>query len=182
MARPTHLISLNVGSQTIGLAHFRVHSHGGLVLMDYRLREIVTEPGGEGMRHAQIAIVLREMMHEMQIKRGTVNYAIAAQSAFLRFVKLPLVDEEKLDKIIGFEAQQNVPFPINEVVWDYQLVAGGLAEQIQVGLVAIKVDLLDQINSAVEETGLQTSVVDVAPMALYNAFRYNYPDAGDCSL
>ena len=49
-------------------------------------------------------------------------------------------------------------------------------------LVAIKVDLLDQINEAVEGTGLQTSIVDIAPMALYNAFRNSYPEVGDCSL
>jgi len=145
-----------------------------LVLMDYRLREIVTEPGGEGMRHAQIAIVLREMMHEMQIKRGTVNYAIAAQSAFLRFVKLPLVDEEKIDRIIGFEAQQNVPFPMNEVVWDYQLVAGGSDEQVRVVIVAIKADYLEDINGAVEECGLRVEKVGIATTGLYNAFRYNY--------
>jgi len=182
MARPTHLLSLNVGSQIIGLAHFRVQSHGGLVLMDYRLREIVTEPGGEGMRHAQIAIVLREMMHEMQIKRGTVNYAIAAQSAFLRFVKLPLVDEEKIDRIIGFEAQQNVPFPMNEVVWDYQLVAGGSDEQVRVVIVAIKADYLEDINAAVEECGLRVEKVGIATTGLYNAFRYNYSEIIGCSL
>ena len=49
-------------------------------------------------------------------------------------------------------------------------------------IVAIKSDLLDEINSGVESSGLQTSVVDVAPMALYNAFRYNYSDLSDCSL
>ena len=67
-----------------------------------------------------------------------VNYALPAQSVFARFVKLPAVEEEKIDKIISFEAQQNVPFPIDEVVWDYQLVGGGMGEQIQVVLVAIK--------------------------------------------
>ena len=126
--------------------------------------------------------MLREMMHEMQIHRRPVNYALPAQSVFARFVKLPPVGGEKLDKIISFEAQQNVPFPLDEVVWDYQLVGGGLGEQIQVVLVAIKVDLLDQTNAAVEGTGLQTSIVDIAPMALYNAFRYSYPEVGDCSL
>ncbi len=116
VAIPTRIITLNIGSQTIGLAEFRVQADGSLVLVDYRLREIPPNPAGEGIRRAQVAIALREMMHELHIKRGTVNYAIAAQSVFLRFVKLPLVDEEKIDRIIGFEAQQNVPFPINEVV------------------------------------------------------------------
>ncbi|MGZ5553942.1 MAG: pilus assembly protein PilM, partial [Chthoniobacterales bacterium] len=55
-------------------------------------------------------------------------------------------------------------------------------EQIQVALVAIKSDLLEGINAAVEETGLQTQIVDVATMALYNAFRYNYSELTDCSL
>src|SRR5260370_9724470 len=182
MARPTHLISLNVGSQTIGLAHFRVQSHGGLILVDYRLREVLAEPGGEGMRHAQIAIVLREMMHELQIQRGTVNYAIATQCAFLRFVKLPLVDEEKIERIIGFEAQQNVPFPMDEVVWDYQLVGGGSDEQVRVVIVAIKADYLEDINAAIEECGLRVDKVGIATTGLYNAFKYNYTDVLVCSL
>ena len=97
-------------------------------------------------------------------------------------MKLPAVEEEKIERIIAFEAQQNVPFPIDEVVWDYQLVGGGTDEQIQVVLVAIKADLLDGINAAVEGTGLRTSIVDVATMALYNAFRYNYSDLAGCSL
>ncbi len=182
MARSTRLISLNLGSQTIGLAEFRVEAHGGLALMDYRFREIPVDPTGERMGGAQMLIALGEMMNELQIKRGRVNYAVSGQSVFARFVKLPSVGEEKIEKIISFEAQQNVPFPIDEVVWDYQLVGGGGDEAIQVVLVAIKVDLLDEINNAVEETGLHASVVDAAPMALYNAFRYSYSDLSGCSL
>jgi type IV pilus assembly protein PilM len=176
------LISLNLGSQTIGLAEFRMQPHGGLVLLDYRLREISTDPTSEEMRRMQIAVAVREMMSELHIKHGVVNYALPAQSVFARFVKLPALEQEKLEKIIAFEAQQNVPFPIDDVVWDYQLVGGGMDEQTQVILVAIKVDLLDDITGGVEEAGLHTSTIDMAPMALYNAFRYSYPSVNDCSL
>ena len=79
MPIPTRLISLNLGSQTIGLAEFRTHAHGGLVLVDYRLREIPVEAAGEEMRRTQMAIALREVLDEMGIKHGRVNYAIAAQ-------------------------------------------------------------------------------------------------------
>ena len=182
MAAPSQILSLNIGSQTIGLAEFRTQSHGGLILRDYCLREILADPAGDGFRHGKIADALREMMHELRIKHGRVNYAVAGQSAFARFVKLPSVEQEKIEKIIAFEAQQNVPFPIDEVVWDYQLVGGGGDEQIEVVLVAIKADLLEEINRAVEESGLRTAIVDVAPMALYNAFRYNYSDLTGCSL
>jgi type IV pilus assembly protein PilM len=176
------LISLNLGSQTIGLAEFRMQPHGGLVLLDYRLREISTDPTSEEMRRMQIAVAVREMMSELHIKHGVVNYALPAQSVFARFVKLPALEQEKLEKVIAFEAQQNVPFPIDDVVWDYQLVGGGMDEQTQVILVAIKVDLLDDITGGVEEAGLHTSTIDMAPMALYNAFRYSYPSVNDCSL
>jgi type IV pilus assembly protein PilM len=182
MAIAPRLISLNLGSQTIGLAEFRMQAHGGLVLLDYRLREISTDPTSEELRRAQIAVAVRELMSELHIKHGAVNCALPAQSVFARFVKLPTLEQEKLEKIIAFEAQQNVPFPIDDVVWDYQLVGGGMDEQTQVILVAIKVDLLDDITGGVEEAGLQTSSIDVAPMALYNAFRYSYPNVNDCSL
>ena len=182
MAATNRIISLTLGSQSVGVGEFHTLPHGGLVLQDYRLRDVLTDAAAEGMRYAQVGVALREMLDDMQIKFGHVNYAVPGQSVFARFVKLPAVEEEKIERIIAFEAQQNVPFPIDEVVWDYQLVGGGAEEQIQVVLVAIKSDLLDEMNGAVEETGLRTSVVDVAPMSLYNAFRYNYSDLKDCSL
>ena len=101
---------------------------------------------------------------------------------FTRFVKLPPVAEDKVESIIGFEAQQNVPFPIEEVVWDYQLVSNQKSDQVEVVLVAIKSDLLDDLNGATEVGGFRTQVVDAAPMALYNAFRYNYAELPGCSL
>lgn len=182
MPSPRRILSLNLGSQSLGLAEFRAQPGGGLVLQGFRLREIVAEAGAEAARHAQITATLREMLAELQIKEGKVNYAIANQSVFARFVKLPSVEEEKIERIIQFEAQQNVPFPIDEVVWDYQVVGGGADEQVEVVLVAVKSDLLEAINAAVEAAGVETMLVDVATMALYNAFRYNYPDLGGCSL
>src|SRR5437868_2687399 len=182
MAKPPRIISLNLGSQTIGLAEFQAQAQGGVVLQNYRLREVLIDPAGEGIRRMQTSATVREMMAELQIRNEAVNYAVSAQSVFARFVKLPAVEEEKIERIIAFEAQQNVPFPIDEVVWDYQLIGGGGEEQVQVVLVAIKSDLLDEMNAAVEETGLRTAIVDVATMALYNAFRCNYADLGGCTL
>ena len=182
MASPPRILSLNLGSQSVGLAEFHGQAAGGLVLTAFRMREILADPASESARNAHITNAIREMLGELEIDRGKVNYAVASQSVFARFVKLPSVDEEKIERIIGFEAQQNVPFPIDEVVWDYQLVGGGTDEQIQVVLVAIKADLLEAINGAIESAGLEPLLVDVATMALYNAFRYNYPDLTGCSL
>ena len=75
------------------------------------------------------------------------------------------VDASKVTQIIQYEAQQNVPYPINEVVWDYQLVGAGANEQIEVVLVAIKSDLLEAINAAVESARLRPNIVGVATMS-----------------
>jgi type IV pilus assembly protein PilM len=176
------ILTLNLGSQAISVADFRPQSGGGLVLRDYKRRDLEIENPGEPIRHAQITATIREILNELGIKSANVNYAVAGQSVFARFVKLPSVEEEKIDRIIAFEAQQNVPFPMDEVVWDYQLVGGGADEQLQVVLVAIKSDLLEGINAAVEAAGLRPTVIGIANMALYNAFRYNYSDVTDSSL
>src|SRR5207237_5354588 len=130
------------------------------------------------LRHSQITNALREMLAELRIKSVRVNYAVPSQSVFTRFVKLPAVEEEKIERIIAFEAQQNVPFPISEVVWDYQLVGGGTDEQLQVALVAIKSDLLEALKGAVEAAGLRPVVIDVPAMALAKPLRNNYDDLG----
>jgi type IV pilus assembly protein PilM len=182
MSPRARITTLNLGSQSIELAEFRAQPQGGLILCGYRSRDLLADPAREATRPALVVAALREMLDELEIKGGPVNYTVAEESVFARFVKLPPIGEEKIERIIAFEAQQNVPFPIDEVVWDYQLVGGGVGEQIQVILVAIKADLLDQINGVVEETGLRTSIVDLATMALYNAFRHNYSELSGCSL
>lgn len=183
MPAPNRILSLNLGVQTIGLAEFRTSQSGGLVLQSYRLTELLADPATDASRPTQTKIAIDEMLAVLKISPGKVNYAISAQSVFTRFVKLPPVDAGQVDQIITFEAQQNVPFPINEVVWDYQLVGGGASDnKLEVVLVAVKSDLLDALNTAVEDAGLKTNMVDVAPMALYNAFRYNYSDLDGCSL
>lgn len=182
MPAASRIVSLNLGSQTLGLAEFHAQPNGGLILAGYQLREIPVDPSAEMDRYRQISEALPALMRELRIKAGPADYAVSGQSVFARFVKMPSVDQDKIERIITFEAQQNVPFPIEEVVWDYQLVGTRDADKIEVVLVAIKADLLEGINAAVETAGLQTTRVDVATMALYNAFRFNYSELTGCSL
>ena len=185
MAAPNRIICLSLGSQTVRFAEFAIDRNGGLVLSAYRTAELMADPALDATRVSQTAMVLREMANALKASGASgaaVNYSIPAQSVFTRFVKLPSVAEEQVDQIVTFEAQQNVPFPIEEVVWDYQLVASADPGKLEVVLVAIKADLLEEINAAVEEAQFRTEVVDVAPMALYNAFRYNYSELTGCSL
>ena len=182
MAAPPRIISLNLGTQTVGLAEFQRAENGGVMLNAYKLTEIHSDPSAEAARLPQTRLAVSEMKESLKLKGSPINYAISGQNMFTRFVKLPPVAEDKVESIIGFEAQQNVPFPIEEVVWDYQLVSSQKSDQVEVVLVAIKSDLLDELNNVTEVGGFRTQVVDAAPMALYNAFRYNYADLPGCTL
>ena len=77
--------------------------------------------------------------------------------------KRGIVDESKVAQIIQYEAQQNVPFPIDEVIWDYQLLGKNPQGELEVVLLAIKSDIIEDLNEGVESCGLRTEMVDVAP-------------------
>jgi type IV pilus assembly protein PilM len=182
MAAPNRILALDFGTQTVGFAEFQTGRDGGLILTNYKAGELMGDPAVDSTRLAQAKMAITDIVATNRYKGQNVNYAVSAQSVFTRFVKLPSVGEDQVDQIVGFEAQQNVPFPIDEVVWDYQLVDQGNAAEVEVVLVAIKSDLLDDINASVEDAGLKTAIVDVSPMAIYNAYRYNYGELQDCSL
>src|SRR5437660_8097875 len=116
MFSPKSILTLNLGSQTISLAEFQAQANGGLLLRNHRPREALIAPANERIDQTELTS-LRELVAELQVKGHDVNYAVSGQSVFTRFLKLPAVEEEKISRIIAFEAQQNVPFPIDEVVW-----------------------------------------------------------------
>jgi type IV pilus assembly protein PilM len=183
MAAQSRIIALNLGMQSITLAEFRANSRGGLALSSFRREALIVDPAADATRPAQIEAAvtgLRKALHIATKER--VNVCLPSQSVFARFVKLPGATPSEVDSIIGFEAQQNVPFPIDEVIWDYQVMGEAKENIWDVALVAIKSDQLDETNASVARGGLKCCIVDVAPMALSNAFHYNYSELGGCSL
>lgn len=172
MADPQTTVALNIGSQRISMAVFEVSKNGGLVLKAYDSESIVADPSMDASRVSQARVAIDDLAKRMKLGKTKARYAISGQSVFTRFVKLPPLQDDNIEQLVTFEAQQHVPFPLNEVVWDYELIEG--ATDKEVVIVAIKSDALDEINSAVNDSGLGTAEVDVAPMALYNAFRSTY--------
>jgi type IV pilus assembly protein PilM len=172
MADTQTTVALNIGSQRISMAVFEVSKSGGLVLKGYDSESIVADPSMEASRVAQARVAIADLTQRLKVGKTKTRYAISGQSVFTRFVKLPPLQDDNIEQLVTFEAQQHVPFPLQEVVWDYELIEG--AADKEVVIVAIKSDALDEINAAVNDSGLGTAEVDVAPMALYNAFRSTY--------
>ncbi|MFA7342715.1 MAG: type IV pilus assembly protein PilM [Terrimicrobiaceae bacterium] len=183
MAKPLRVYALDLGMQTVSLAEFHKLPNGGLSLNAFRETELITDPSADATRPAQVKEAVKELRDALKAPaKEPVNFSLPAQSVFSRFVKLPGGSPEDVSSIIAFEAQQNVPFPIDEVVWDYQIMGGQRGGMWDVVLVAMKSDQLTEISEAVTAGGLKPQVIDVAPMAVYNAFRFSYPDTAGCSL
>ena len=172
MADTPTSVAINIGSQRISMAVFEVSKSGGLLLKAYDSETISADPAMDASRISQTRVAINDLSSRLKVGKVKARYAISGQAVFTRFVKLPPLQDDNIEQLVTFEAQQHVPFPLQEVVWDYELIDG--AAEKEVVLVAIKSDSLDEINGAVNDSGLATAEVDIAPMAIYNAFRSTY--------
>lgn len=173
---------LNLGSQRVSGAVFSKARNGDLILKSFAFAEMQGDPSIEATRLPQLRIAMLELADKLKLRGKDVWYAIAGHVVFTRFVKLPPFDEDKADQIVEFEARQNVPFPINEVIWDYEFIGEKGGSEREVALVAIKAEALNDINEQVENGGAKVVGVDLAPLAVFNAFRFSYPDVEESSL
>ncbi|HCN30753.1 MAG TPA: hypothetical protein DIT64_18920 [Verrucomicrobiales bacterium] len=177
MADSKSIAVLNLGSQRLSGAVFS-RVGGDLVLKKYAIEEMSGDPTVDASRLPQIRLGVQELASKLRLKGAAVHYAVAGHTVFSRFVKLPPVQKDRVAQIVEFEAKQNVPFPINEVTWDYEIVSDGGGET-EVILVAMKSETLNEINDQVAAAGMRTALVDLAPLALFNAFRHSYPDVDE---
>ena len=151
-------------------------------LKQYGFKSLGAEGAQETTREAAILKALQGLIAEKGIKAKDVNVCAPGFHVFSKFVKLPPVDAGKVTQIIQYEAQQNVPFPLEEVVWDYQILGSTSGGELEVLLVAIKADIVEGLFRVTESNGLRLQLTDVSPAALCNAFRYNYGDLEDCTM
>lgn len=106
-------------------------------------------------------------------KGDDVAVGIAGQSGLARFVKLPPVEEKKIAEIVKFEAKQQIPFPLDEVVWDFQKIGGGgavdgFALETEIGLFAMKRDVISRYLGYFTGTKTEVTLVQMSPLALVN--------------
>ena len=176
------MLALDLGASKLVLAEFVVLKDGELELMNYAIGVLPAGADGETDSSSYIVSTLRQLMREHGIRPAPLYMSISGQAVFPRFVKLPPVARDKIMQIVRYEAEQNVPFPIEEVVWDYRLLTGEEGDDVNVMLVAVKTDSVVRMTDCVVAAGVEPEVVDVAPMALYNAVRCNYPDLEGCAM
>ena len=175
-------LAADFGAATLKVAEFEPNEAGGLRLKHYGFRSLGQEGLQESTREEALKKALQELIAQGGFESKFINVCAPGFHVFSKFVKLPPVDTSKVTQIIQYEAQQNVPFPLEEVVWDYQILGAAATGELEVLLVAIKSDIVEGLFRTSEGAGTKLSLVDVSPAALANAFRYNYGDLEGCSM
>jgi type IV pilus assembly protein PilM len=182
MLNSKSFLTVDFGAGSLKLAEFEVNEAGGLRLKNFAIKSLGAEGAQESTREAVILKALQETLVEKGVKARGVNVCAPGFHVFSKFVKLPPVDANKVTQIIQYEAQQNVPFPLAEVVWDYQILGSAPGGELEVLLVAIKSDVVEGLFRVAAEAKLQLQLCDASPAALCNAFKYNYGELEDCTM
>jgi len=98
---------------------------------------------------------------------------VPGQNTFARFCKLPPVEAKKIPDIVRFEASQQIPFDMDDVVWDYQVFADEDSPDIEVGIFAMRKDLIRSHLEFFENVGITPTTIQTVPSALYNFCRFD---------
>ncbi len=182
MADPNSIAVISLGSQRVSGAFFGKTPGGDLILKRYEIVELDGDPSVDVSRLPQLKSALQELVAKVKIKGQKTWCAVPGHPVFSRFVKLPPVQGDKLSQIVEFEARQNVPWQLDEVSWDYEVVSKSDLGEVEVVLAAMKCEPLNEMHEAVASCGIQVVGMDVGPLALYNSFRYSYPDVDEPAL
>ena len=174
MASPKKTLVLDLGMQSLRIAEFSSTESGGLKLLRGARRELMLDPALDTSRPDQIRLALKDILKAWKITRSDVVCVLPAHTVFTRVVPLevPGGSSSQVAAVVGFEAQQNIPFPLEEVVWDYVVMGNTPSGAVNVIFAAIKTDLLESLCDSVASTGLNITAVLVAPLALYDAFLH----------
>lgn len=175
------IFTLSFGSQQVTGAVFS-KSGRGLRLERLERRDFVGDPGEDAPRAAQAGQALKEVAGALKMKGAKASYVISSFPVLVKFAPLPALDGSQVDRIVEFEAQQQVPYPINEVAWGYQLMGDPDDVEIEVALAAVKSDELGEMDELVQTAGIKSQGAEISPVALYNALRFNYPDLEGTTL
>jgi len=174
--RSKSVIGLDIGSSSVKAIEvvprgngFELLHLGGAALPHDAIVE------GAFLNASAIADAIREAIAKSGSRAKHAAAAVSGHSVIVKKITVPAMTAAELEESIRWEAEQYIPFDVNEVNLDFEILQAGDAERpMEVLLVAAKKDLIDDYVNLIGEAGLTPSVIDVAGFAVENAFEANY--------
>lgn len=179
------LLCIDIGGDSIKAAEFSYSPTGDMVLEKFAFSEYGKELNGEEDNFPVFATALSDIVSKSGFSAKKVSITISGQNSYIKFVKVPAMvnDEKKIKQIIEFEAKNAIPFSMDEVVWDSQLISSSDdSGEIEAMFVIVKNEEIDKITRILESLGKEIVLIEVAPTACYNAARANGVGDTDCEM
>jgi type IV pilus assembly protein PilM len=169
---------LDIGS---GFVKLVVIDHSGA---EPEIVQIATSPlvqdaivEGEVMDPVLVAETVRSVVEGSGVKKKDIVAAVGGHDVIIKRIQMDRMSEQDARDVIRWEAEQHVPFDMENVQLDFQILdPDGDGVQMSVLLVAAKRELIENRMSLLADAGLTPSVIDVDAFALHNAFERSYPD------
>ena len=162
-------LTLDIGAANVALAEYEAGAKGALTLLNYGIAPL-SAPLESGDAATILVPAIMDIVREKGIRPGPVAVSLSSHMVFPRFAAIPPAGgPEKFEQMIRYEIEQNVPFPIDEMVCDRQVLGDTENGDKSVMIVAAKVEQVEAITTAVASAGFRPEMVDVAPLAFTNA-------------
>ena len=120
-----------------------------------------------------LRVAMGQLVSQFDLTGVPIAISIPGHSAFARFAKLPPVEPKKIPDIVKFEAVQQIPFPIEQVEWDYQTFASPDNPDVEVGIFAVMREKIMDILAKWNEVGVTPDYVTIGPVAVYNSIAWD---------
>lgn len=179
------VVGIDIGSHAIKVCHLKRTDKAYAVvnLGSATLPEDAVDDGTLNDPEA-VGKIIRDLFKSLKIKKKKVGFSISGYSVIVKKVNLAVMSEEELEEHIHAEAEQYIPFDIEDVYLDFQDLKtnDGDSERTDVMLVAAKKEIVDDYLEMLEDLNLKPVIVDVDGFALENTYEYNYPKNENVAL
>ncbi len=175
-------LTLDIGAATVALAEYESGAKGALTLLNYGTAQL-SAPLDSGDPATILVPALMDIVREKGIRPGPVAISLSGQMVFPRFTAIPAAGgPDRFEQMVRYEIEQNVPFPIDEMVCDRQILGDTENGDKAVMIVAAKIEQVEAITDAVASAGFRPELVDVAPLAFTNAVRASTGGDTSCAI
>src|SRR5580704_17572233 len=174
MASARFAWGIDIGNRALKAVKLVRGDGGQLRVDDFEVieHENVLSNAGDN-RESLVQSALANFVQRHMSKGGVVGVSVSGVSSFARFIKLPPVEPKKIPEIVRFEAIQQIPFPLDDEEWSYQLFQTPDSPDVEVGIFAMRRELINAHIKQFTDVDLNVQVVQMNPLAVYNAMYHD---------
>jgi type IV pilus assembly protein PilM len=176
-SKSKNVVGLDIGSSAIKLVELKEKKGGTYQLLKMGVERLSPEAIVDGsiMDSSMVVETISRLNSEKGVKNSNYATSLSGHSVIIKKISLPAMSPDELAESIQWEAEQYIPFDINDVNLDYvPLTTGGTGENIEVILVAVKKEKINDYTSVISQTNKAAVLVDVDAFALQNCYEMNY--------